>query len=135
VGRRNVSVLKVVCYELSERRSVRNGKGATVDRRGHTTENVAVNGSWGTDVAVEPANHLEGEPIRVIIDNRVDYPAQVGDCGRVATGVFRVRRVVWRATGGSIDRCLEVIDDVANRVGNVGMVEEHFDSAHGWRWR
>ena len=94
MGRQNVSVLKVVRNEAPDRRSVRNGKGATVDRRGHTTENVAVNGSWGTDVAVEPANHLEGEPIRVIIDNRVDYPAQVRDCGRVATGVFRVRRVV-----------------------------------------
>ena len=94
MGRRNVSVLKVVRNELSERRTIRNSEGATVDRRGHTTENVAVNGSRGMDVAVEPANHLEGEPIRVLMDNRLNHPAQVRDVGGVATGVFRVRRIV-----------------------------------------
>ena len=135
MGRINGGVSKVIRNEPADRRAVRHGKCTSVDRRGDVLINVAVNDSPGANLAVEPANQLEGEPVGVLKDNRVDHPAQER-CGiRVATGVARVRQIVSWAAGSSKKRCLEIIDDVANRVGNIGMVEEHFDSAHGQRRR
>lgn len=131
MGRLHGGVSKVVRNELPDRRAVRHGKCTTVDRRGDVDINVAINDSRGADLAVEPANQLEGEPVGVLKDHRVDHPAQERVGIRVATGVGRVRQIVRWAAGSSKKRCLEIIDDVANRVGNIGMVEEHFDSAHG----
>ena len=105
MGRLHGGVSKVVRNELPDRRAVRHGKCTTVDRRGDVDINVAINDSRGADLAVEPANQLEGEPVGVLKDNRVDHPAQER-CGiRVATGVARVRQIVSWAAGSSKKRC------------------------------
>lgn len=135
MGRPNGGVSKVVRNEPPDRRAVRHGKRTTVDCRGDVVINVVVNNSRGADLAVQPANHLESEPVGVFKDHRVDHPAQERGGIRVATGVGRVRQIVSWAVGSSKKCCLEIIDDVANRVGNIRMVKKHFDLARGQGWR